>query len=236
MPTTTEVPPREAMLKHLTGKSVVKEQVYDATLDVFNQIKEILHELCNDVNEVLPENQNRRVRLEYRDRGKFEAEIKVAGDVLIFSMHSNVFQFDRNHPVWKTAYVQKGPYHSYCGIISVYNFLSDSFKYNRNDDLGYLIGRLFINRDKSFFVEGKRQEAFGYRRFGEKVITPSDLVLIIEAAVLYAIEFDLLAPPYELVKLATVEQMNAKIENAKIQTGKRVGFQFRSDDVLDVLE
>ena len=176
--------------------------------------------------------QMRRVRLEYRDRGKFEAEIKVAGDVLIFGMHSNVFQFDRNHPVWKTPYVQKGPYHSYCGIISVYNFLSDSFKYNRNDDLGYLIGRIFINRDKFFFVEGKRQEAFGYRHFGEKAITPADLVLIMETAILYAIEFDLLAPPYELVKLATVEQMNAKIENAKMQTGKRIGFQFRSDDVL----
>jgi hypothetical protein len=231
MPTTTEVPPREAMLKHLTGKSVVKEQIYDATLDILNQIKEILHELCNDVNELLPENQNRRVRLEYRDRGKFEAEIKVAGDVLIFSMHSNVFRFDREHPAWQTPYVQEDACRSYCGIISVYNFLSDSFKYNRNDDLGYLIGRIFINKDKSFFVEGKRQEAFGFRHFGEKAITLADLVLIIETAILYAIEFDLLAPPYELVKLATVEQMNAKIENARMQTGKRLGFQFRADDV-----
>jgi hypothetical protein len=234
MPTTTEVPPREAMLKHLTEKSVVKEQVYDATLDIFNQIKEILHELCNDINELLPENHSRRVRLEYRDRGKFEAEIKVAGDVLIFSMHSNVFQFDRGHPVWKTPYVQQGPYNSYCGIISVYNFLSDSFKYNRNDDLGYLIGRIFINKDKFFFVEGKRQETFSYHHFGEKPIAPADLTLMIETAMLYVIEFDLLAPPYELMKLATVEQMNAKIENAKMQTGKRIGFQFRSDDVLDV--
>jgi hypothetical protein len=149
-------------------------------------------------------------------------------------MHSNVFQFDREHPIWKTPYAQKGPYHSYCGVISVYNFLSDSFKYNRNDDLGYLIGRIFINMDKCFFVEGKRQNAFGYRYFGEKTITPADLLLIIETAILYAMEFDLLAPPYELVKLATVEQMNAKIENAKMQTGKRIGFQFRSDDVLDV--
>jgi hypothetical protein len=236
MPTTTEVPPREAMLKHLTGKSVVKEQIYDATLDVFNQIKEILHELCNDINEVLPENHNRRVRLEYRDRGKFEAEIKVAGDVLIFSMHSNVFRFDRNHPVWTTPYVQQETFHAYCGVINVYNFLSDSFKYNRNDDLGYLIGRIFINKDKCFFVEGKRQQAFGYRHFGEKVITPADLVLIMETAILYAIEFDLLAPPYELVKVATVEQMNAKIENARMQTGKRIGFQFSSDDVLGVSE
>jgi hypothetical protein len=236
MPTTTEVPPREAILNHLTGKSVVKEQVYDATLDTFNQIKEILHELCNDINEVLPENLNRRVRLEYRDRGKFEAEIKVAGDVLIFSMHSNVFQFDRNHAIWKTAYARQEPYNASCGVISVYNFLSDSFKYNRNDDLGYLIGRIFINRDKRFFVEGKRQDAFGYRHFGEKAITPADLTLIMETAILYAIEFDLLTPPYEMVKLATVEQMNAKIENARLQTGKRVGFQFQTDDVLGVSE
>ncbi|MDR3184669.1 MAG: hypothetical protein LBT49_04610 [Prevotellaceae bacterium] len=229
---TTEVPPREAILNHLTGKSVVKEQVYDATLDVFNQIKEISHELCNDINEMLPENLSRRVRLEYRDRGKFEAEIKVAGDVLIFSMHSDVFHFDRGHAVWKAGYTGRDPYNAYCGVISVYNFLSDSFKYNRNDDLGYLIGRIFINKDKHFFVEGKRQEAFGHRRFGEKPITPADLVSIMETAILYAIEFDLLSPPYELVKLATVEQMNAKIESARMQTGKRIGFQFSTDDVL----
>ncbi len=227
------VPPREEILKKLTEKSCVKQRAYDATLDVFNQLKEMLHEMCNDVNDALPDDIDRRVRLEYRDRGKFEAEIKVAGDVLIFSMHSNIFEFDRDHLVWKTSYIQQNPHNSYCGVISVYNFLSDSFKYNRLDDLGYLIGRLFINKDRHFFVEGKRQVGFRYKSFGDKAVTTDDLRSIIETAILYAIEFDLLVPPYDVVKMATVEQMNTKIENAKLQTGKRLGFQFKSDDVLN---
>ncbi len=232
----SSVPPREEILKNLTDKSCAKQKAYDVALETFNQLKEILHELCNDVNDALPENIDRRVRLEYRDRGKFEAELKVAGDMLIFSMHSNIFQFDRDHLIWKTSYVQQNPYNSYCGIISIYNFLADSFKFNRIEDLGYLIGRVFINKDRLFFVEGKRQVGFRYGSFGEKAITPADLKSIVETAILYAIEFDLLVPPYDMVKMATVEQMNMKIENAKLQTGKRLGFQFKSDDVLNVKE
>jgi hypothetical protein len=236
MSTPQEVPPREAILKELTEKIQVKRNAFEATLETFTHLKEILHELCNDLNDLLEEKIDTHTRLEYRDRGKFEAEIKVAGDILIFSMHSNIFQFDRDHVIWKTSYVQKENNASYCGIISIYNFLADSFKYNRTDDLGYLIGRIFINKDKRFFVEGKRQLTFRYHLFGEKSISKEDITTIIETAISYAIAFDLLVPPYDISKLATVGQMNTKIENAKLQTGKRLGFKFNSDDVLNSAE
>jgi len=236
MPTTPEVPPREAILQHLTEKAQVKNKAYEATLETFNHLKELLHELCNDMSDLLEEKVERSTRLEYRDRGKFEAEIRIAGDILIFSMHSNIFQFDRDHLIWKTSYIQKEPQAAYCGMISIYNFLADSFKYNRIDDLGYLIGRIFINSDRRFFVEGKRQMAFRHTTFGEKSITADDLKSILETAILYAIEFDLLVPPYDTIKEATVGQMNTKIENAKLQTGKRLGFKFNSDDVFDSKE
>ncbi|MDR1406266.1 MAG: hypothetical protein LBI89_03590 [Prevotellaceae bacterium] len=232
MSTNLDVPPREAILKDLLEKVPVKRKAYDATLESFTQLKELLHELCNDMNETLEEKQEAPTRLEYRDRGKFEAEIKIAGDVLIFNMHSNVFLFDRNHPVREISYVQKNPDAAYCGIINVYNFLSDSFKYNRADDLGYLIGRIFINQDKRFFVEGKCRSDFRYHTFGEKSIGKETITAIIETAILYSIEFDLLVPPYNISKEATVGQMNTKIENARLQTGKRLGFIFNSDDVL----
>ncbi len=229
----TETPSREAILKSLTEKSQIKQKVYDSTLEVFNLLKEVLNELSNDMNDLMPDGSDRRIRMEYRDRGKFEAELKVAGDILIFSMHSNVFQFDRDHLIWKTSYAQQTPNNTYCGVISIYNFLSDSFKYNRIEDLGYMIGRLFVNKDKYFFVEGKRQMGFRYHSFGEKGITREDLANMVQTAILYAIEFDLLVPPYDVVKMATVEQMNTKIESAKLQTGKRLGFRFNSDDVLN---
>ena len=97
---------------------------------------------------------DRRVRIEYRDRGKFETQFQVASDLLIFRMHTDVFEFDANHLVWQSPYVQADRDNSYCGIIDIYNFLSDSFKFNRNADEGYLIGRIFINRERCYFVGG----------------------------------------------------------------------------------
>jgi hypothetical protein len=191
--------------------------------------------MSNDLNDLL-ENFNgndRRVRLEYRDRGKFEAELKFADDVLIFSMHSDIFQFDRDHPAWKSEFLKADSANSYCGIINVYNFLSDSLKFNRQEDLGYLVARIFVNKDKFFMVEGKRQPKRSVSSFGKKQLTREELVSVVETSVLYTLSFDLLVPPFDLVKMASVEQINDKIESAKLQTGKRLGFNYNSDDVLD---
>lgn len=199
---------------------------------MLGKIKLVLRDLANEYNANL-KNTDRRVRLEYRDRGKFEAEIRVAGDLLIFSMHTNVFEFDRDHAIWKLSYVKDDKFASYCGVINIYNFLVDSFRYNRIDDLGYLVGRIFINRDFHYFVEGKRQMGFLYNNFGTAVVDMKSLRQIVETAIMYSLEFDLLVPPYDLVKIASVQQMNSKIESSNMQTGKRLGFKFNSDDVLE---
>ena len=81
-------------------------------------------------------------------------------------MHTDVFEFDANHLVWQSPYVQADRDNSYCGLINIYNFLSDSFKFNRNADEGYLIGRIFINRERCYFVEGKRQTSMRPIAFG----------------------------------------------------------------------
>jgi len=223
---------KEKIKQLLTEKAVVKQQIYDNTLEVFNLIKEVLKEIEIDYNSQL-RGVDKRVRLVYTDRGKYEAELKVASDLLIFSMHSNVFEFDRDHNIWKLSYVKDNVLNSYCGIINIYNFLADSFKYNRLEDLGYLIGRIFVNREFHYFVEGKRQMGFLYNNFGTALIDKQSLRRIIETAITYALEFDLLVPPYDVVKIASVVQLNTKIENAKLQTGKRLGFRFNSDDVLE---
>ena len=224
--------PQEMIVDTLVEKAVMKQKVYDNTFESFNIIKEVLHEMSNELNNNLKSNE-KRIKLEYRDRGKFEAEIRVAGDILIFSMHTNVFEFDRDHSIWKLPYVQENKLNSYCGMINIYNFLTDSFKYNRIDDLGYLIGRLFINRDKHYFVEGKRQMGFLYNNFGQATISKDAIKKVLETSILYSLEFDLLVPPYDMVKIASVAQMNTKIESSKLQTGKRLGFKFNSDDVLE---
>ncbi len=223
---------KQAIISTLKEKSILKQKVYDNTLEAFTSIKEVLKGLSKEMNSSL-EGVDSRVKLEYNDRSNFDAQLKVAGDLLLFSMHSNIFQFDREHPAWKTAYIQKNKYNAYSGIINIYNFLSDSFKYSRQDDLGYLIARIFINHEKQYFVEGKRQMGLLFTNYGSEEISRQSLQLIISTAIQYALEFDLLVPPYDTVKIASVGQAEAKIQHSRVITGKRLGFQFNSDDVLN---
>jgi hypothetical protein len=221
---------KDEILKIIKTKSLTKQKVFDSTFEAFNTLKQVLTETAKGLNDKLA-GLDQRVHLECKDYGKFEAQIKVAGDLIIFSMHSNAFEFNREHIIWKTPFAQQDPLNTYCGIINIYNFLADSFRYHRNEDLGYLIGRIFINKDGYFMVEGKRQLGFLFNLFGTDKISKEFLAQIVNTVVMYALEFDLLVPPYDNVKIATVAQMNQNIENSRLQTGKRLGFKFNSDDI-----
>ncbi len=222
---------REQILSTIINKSTLKQHVFDNTFTVFNELKDTLFEMASEMDDALDGKLDKRVRLEYRDRGKFECQLQIATDTLIFQMHTDIFEFDTNHPIWQNAYTKQDSDNSYCGIIDIYNFLSDSFKFNRGLDEGYLIGRVFINRDKCFFAEGKEQTSMPAESFGKASIDGDALTAILENAISYAINFDPLMPPYEDNKLVTVEQFNTKMDNSKFVTGKRRGYEFEIDDI-----
>ena len=224
-------PLREKILATIINKSTLKQHIFDNTFATFNELKDVLFEIASELDDELDGKLDKRVRIEYRDRGKFEAQLQVASDLLIFRMHTDIFEFDSNHIVWQNGYVQQERDNSYCGVIDIYNFLSDSVKFNRNADEGYLIGRIFINREKCYFVEGKRQALVRASNFGQEKITREALVLIMEAAIHYAINFDLLVPSYEDNNRVTVDQFNSKMDNSKFTTGKRLGYEFNIDDI-----
>ena len=224
-------PLRAKILDTVVRKSNLKQKVFDHTFSVFNLLKETLLELASEMDDELEGRLDRRVRIEYRDRGKHEAQLQVANDLLIFQMHTDVFQFPTDHLLWQNPYVQADRENSYCGVINIYNFLSDSFKFNRNADEGYLIGRIFINRDRRYFVEGKGQTSMRAMRFGDREIDREALIEVLEAAIRYALDFDLLTPPYEENKRVTVDQFNTKMDNSKFVTGKRIGYEFNVEDI-----
>ena len=227
----TEKEIRESLLEAFVIKSNVKQKVYENTRQTFVILKKVLKKLEADYLEIIKDKVPESSLPLFKDKGPFEAEFKIGGDMLVFSMHSNVFEFDDKHPVLKTKYVKEDPLRSYCGTINIYNFLADSFKYNRVNDLGYLVARIFINKDNHFFVEGKRQTDEVVKDFAIDAISPGVIRQIVETAIQYSIEFDLLVPPYDQVKMATVDQMRQKMSHSKMITGKRLGFSFNSDDV-----
>mgnify|MGYP006974971810 CR=1 FL=1 len=222
---------RGNLIEKLSQKASLSQKVFDNTFSVFGRLKEVLHEMSSEIDDALEEEGKDEVKIEYRDRGKFEAQLQIAEDILIFSMHSNVFEFNREHIIWQNSYVRDNRDNSYCGIINIYNFLSDSFKYNRSADEGYLIGRLFINRDRRYFVEGKGQTTLRAADFGKDEIDHDALIAILESAIAFSLDFDLLLPPYEENKRVTVDQFNTKMDNSKFVTGKRLGYEFNVEDI-----
>jgi hypothetical protein len=132
--------------------------------------------------------------------------------------------------VQKTPYVREDSERSYCGIINIYNFLSDSFKYNRGNDIGYLIGRLFINKDKAYFIEGKKELGLLYSNFGQQEFKREAAKSVVSSAILYTINFDLLTPPYASQKEVSVNEMRSIMDSFTLKTGKRLGFRFQADE------
>jgi hypothetical protein len=128
-----------------------------------------------------------------------------------------------------TPYIKEDKERTYCGIINIFNFLNDSFKYNRLNDIGYLIGRILINKDKHYFTEGKREIGFLYNSFGVTVMNEKNAGDILQSAIYYTINFDLLTPPYNDVKEVTMQEFISAVDSIKLVTGKRLGFKFQAD-------
>ena len=227
----TEKEVRESLMEAYVIKSTIKQKVYENTRQTFVILKKVLKDLERNYSNLIKDKVPSSLFPIFKDKGAFEAEFIIGGDLLVFSMHSNVFEFDDKHPVWNMPYIKEDSLRGYCGVINIYNFLADSFKYNRFNDLGYLVARIFINKDKHFFVEGKRQSDEVVKDFAIDTISPGILRQIVETAIEYSIEFDLLVPPYDQIKMATVDQMREKMTHSKMVTGKRLGFSFNSDDV-----
>lgn len=220
--------PRELILRTLKEKSSLKQDVYANTQKVFGMMKSAAKKMAAELKKEASAI-DKRVIIEFKDKGEFEFELRVAGDLLIFAMHSNVFDFDKSHQIWRSSYLRDDHSRSFCGNINIYNFLNDSFMYNRVNDLGYVIGRIFVNRENHYFVEGKRQLGFLYNDFMHSVMDEQAAEAILESSILYCLNFDLFTPPFDTVKEVSVLDMQTATESMQIKTGKRLGFRFQAD-------
>jgi len=212
----------------LEEKAFLHLDVMDLTLQTFQKIKMLLIQTQHDLKKTFA-GKSKRLTLEFIDKGFYEAVFNVSSDTIIFILHSNIFIFDHDHNLWKTSYLKKTPLNAHCGMISVYNFLSDSFTFNRTNDVGYLIARIFINKDFHYYVEGKRQLGFLYNDFENSQVTDEKLKAIIDSTILYSLDFDMFIPPFDSVNQITVQEaINANLTSSLV-TGKRLGFRFQSD-------
>ena len=209
----------------LQQKASTKQAIYQKTQSVFFDFQKLLKEKSKRLSSAIS-SKDKYVEVEYSSKGKFEAQIKFSGDTLLFHMHSNIFDFPPNHSVYKTKYVKEDELRAFCGVIHIYNFLSDSLKYNRMNDSGFLIARIFINKDNHFFVEGDKQLGFLFNNFINQQIDLPQINNIINVLMIYALNFDLQIPDFNDVKEVFVHQILDMNNNQKIKTAKRMGYKF----------
>jgi hypothetical protein len=220
---------KKLILETLKTKACLKQDVFKKTISIFQDFKTEAEKLASELKSEMAK-VDKDVAIDFIDKTEYEFHIKFGGDILVFYMHTNVFDFEKSHSIWNTSYLKEDELRAYCGMINVYNFLADSFKYNRLNDVGYLVGRIFLNKDLHYFVEGKRQLGFLYNDFVNEVISNDKIRKIIESSILYSMDFDLLTPHYDTMKVVSVNEVNEVTSAMSIKTGKRLGFKFQADN------
>ncbi|MBO6118378.1 MAG: hypothetical protein J6P44_07540 [Bacteroidales bacterium] len=209
--------------KQIHEKTLLLNKVLDNTTAAFELMRSQARNIMEYMSGEYPD------EFEFEDKNHNEFEIRFGSDILVFMMHTNVFEFSRYHEVMRLPYIQQDKNRSFCGMINIYNFLTDSFDYNRDYDLGYLIGRVFINMDNHYFVEGKREVGFLYSNFNTSLISEESTADIVRSAMEYANNFDLLTPPFDDVKEISVGEIRTTAASKGKITAKRLGFEFQQD-------
>lgn len=213
--------PSERIIEVLSTKSSTKQQVHRNVLNTFARLKGVLIQLSAELNAAVCDI-DRHVVVEFFDRGEYEAEIRFSGDALVFQVHTNAFALPPDHVLRKLPEAKADPLFAYFGMIHVYNFLADSFRMNRLNDAGYLLGRILVNKDGRAMLEGHDKLT---RALSEGPVDDSLLKEWVQQAILYAMAFDLMASPFEGLEEVSVAQFLDVSGQLKQRTAKKLGFR-----------
>ncbi len=216
--------PLEHIHHLLESKSTAKQITYKNLLAAFSILNKESKRIVNELKKK-PGSADEDVTVDFDQINEHEFQVKLAGDLLSFVLHTNVVTFDDEHTVMKTAYVHENEVNRYFGQIMIYNFMSDSVKFNRVNDPGYLIARILINHENRFLVEGDGQLGQLFNNITEKMISEEDLNSIVKLSLAAAIENDLMAPPFPQVRFITLYQKMEKTQ--ELGAGQKIGFRMK---------
>lgn len=225
----SEQDPINCIKNLLENKSTAKQATYRHIVEAFgvlsNEAKRVVEELQKRAH---PDDKD--VTVEYNIVTEHEFDVKLAGDMLIFVMHTNVVTFEDAHPIMKEEYILQNDVNRYFGQIMIYNFMADSLKFNRSNDPGYLLARLMINHDNRFFIEGEKELA-EFNKISEESITEEILRKIVKIVLRMAIENDLIAPPFKEVKSITLHQKRE--HTPELGAGQKIGFRMSYENITE---
>ncbi|MDQ2773158.1 MAG: hypothetical protein M3Y54_21955 [Bacteroidota bacterium] len=206
----------------LKQKSTAKQAIFRNTLAAFDCLRLVSQELVVELSRKLTPLDS-SVVIEYRSINDMEFHIRFSGDLLVFVMHSNVVTFPDDYGPMLSKYVEADFRRRFFGHIMAYNFMADSIKYQRLNDPGYLVGRLLVNINSHYFLEGVQQLELPDNDMSDNAITPDAMRLFVESSMIAAVNNDLIAPPLPEIQKISVKQ---KLENQQVSRGSKVGFSF----------
>jgi hypothetical protein len=205
----------------LENKSTAKQKTYKHVCEAFSILADHARYIIDELKRrARPDDSD--VTVEFNSISDQEFDVKLAGDMLIFVMNTNIVTFDDAHPILNEEYIKEKEVNRYFGQIMIYNFMSDSMKFNRMNDPGYLLARLMINHENRFFIEGEK-ELSSYNRISEKEITEDDLSSLVKIVLKMAIENDLVAPAFTHMKSITLNQK--KDHTLELGGAQKIGFR-----------
>jgi hypothetical protein len=207
----------------LSEKSSAKQAIFRATQNAFTLLRQVSQQLCLELTQKVTANSDYSVKIDYQSVNEMEFHIRFSGDLLVFVMHSNIVTFPDDFGPLRTPYVEADFRRRFFGHIMAYNFMADSIRYQRLNDPGYLLGRLLINIDNHYFLEGVEQLELPGNDMSASLVTPESLRLFVESAMIAAVNNDLIAPPLPEIQRISVKQ---KLENQQVSRGSKVGFNF----------
>jgi hypothetical protein len=209
----------------LEQKSITKQAIYRNTKEAFDRMKEISQDLVLELTNRIT-SQDANVLIEYRLISDLEFQIKFSGDLLVFVMHSNIVTFPDDYEIMRTDYIEEDFRRRFFGHIMAYNFMADTIKYNRLDDPGYLVGRMLVNIEKHFCIEGVKQLDLPYDQISRNVIKDDTLRLILESAMIAAVNNDLMGQDVSDIERITYKQ---KLENSQLSRPRKLGFMINHE-------
>lgn len=216
--------PLEYIHHLLESKSSAKQITYKNLIAAFTLLAKESKRIVDELKKK-PDPVEEDVTVDFEQINEHEFQVKLAGDLLVFVLHTNVVTFEEQHAVMKSAYIREKEVNRYFGQIMIYNFMSDSVKFNRVNDPGYLLARILINHEKHFLVEGDGPLGQVFNNLTEKTISEEDLNLIVKLSLTAAIENDLMAPPFPQVRFITLYQKMEKTQ--ELGAGQKIGFRMK---------
>ena len=220
--------PFQHILRSLSEKATVKLDVGQNAEWAFSLIRAALKKIESDVA-AEAQSIDKRISVKYVERGPLDVEFRISDDIIIFSLHTDAFTFPDGHPLWKHSGMRAEHGKGYFGMISIYNFLTDSVKFNRVNDQGVLIARVFIDKNRHFFMEGKKQLSTLFNDPGQVLFNEEHARIVAEHLIAHCLDFDIIAPPFDQVRIISVQEMIEKSLSSIVSTGKRLGFRLQSD-------